>query len=166
MRNCHEYCEYWTNIAAIADTLSKYDGANLERWSLDEATPLLDAIEDIAQDPKIEFASAKQILDNKQASDALKVIRVFYVAVERRLKMQNASDILEADDQWKRVKAFHYYDRYLILVDSEARLARFSAGDQVAFVGGGSVPLTPMLLSMRHGVKWISRTRPRNRGTG
>ncbi len=41
-------------------------------------------------------------------------------------------------------------------MDNEARLAGFAAGDSVAFIGGGSVPLTSMLLSTCHGVKGIS----------
>jgi len=150
------YDDYLTKICAIADALSKYDDTNLERRSLDEVIPLLDTIEVVAQDTKIDFELARHILDNERISDALEVIRAFYVAVGRRLEIQNARDILRADGPWAKVESFHYYGRYRILVDNEARLAGFAAGDSVAFIGGGSVPLTSMLLSTCHGVKGIS----------
>jgi len=150
------YYEYLTKIRAIADALSKYGDTNLEHRPLDEVISVLDTIEVIAQDTQIDFESARHILENERISDALQVIRAFYVAVGRRLEIQNARDILGADDPWAKVESFHYYSRYRILVDNEARLGGFTQGDRVAFIGGGSVPLTPMLLSMCHGVKGIS----------
>ncbi len=102
------YDDYLTKICAIADALSKHDDTNLERRSLDEVIPLLDTIEVVAQDTKIDFELARHILDNERISDALEVIRAFYVAVGRRLEIQNARDILRADGPWAKVESFHY----------------------------------------------------------
>lgn len=148
--------DYYIKIFTIADEASKYDDNNLERQPLNEILRLLDSIEVIAQDLEINFVSAKRILNDERISEALKVIRAFYVAVGRRLETQNARDILTFDDPWAEVKSFHYYNRYLTLVSNEVRLAGFSKGDRVAFIGGGSVPLTSMLLNMCYGVEGIS----------
>jgi protein-L-isoaspartate O-methyltransferase len=148
--------DYYSKISAIADELRKYDGNDLECRPLDKIILMLDAIEVIAQDIEINFVSAQRILNDERISDALKVIRAFYVAVGRRLETQNACDILTADDPWAEVKSFHYYNRYLTLVDNEVRLAGFSAGDRVVFIGGGSVPLTSMLLNTCYGIEGIS----------
>ncbi len=148
--------DYYVKISAIADELSKYDGDDLERQPLDKIIPLLDAIEVIAQDMEINFVSAQLILNDERISEALKVIRAFYVAVGTRLETQNARDILIADDPWAEVESFHYYNRYLTLVGNEVLLAAFSAGDRVVFIGGGSVPLTSMLLNTHYGVEGIS----------
>jgi hypothetical protein len=146
---------YWEKISAIAEALNKCDCADLENKSLDEIIPLLDAMEVIAHDRTIDFDSARHILDNARMNDALKIIRKFYVVAGTRLETQNARDILAAENPWAKVESFHYYDRYVILVHNEAQLARLSAGDLVAFIGGGSVPLTSMLLNKFFGVRGV-----------
>jgi protein-L-isoaspartate O-methyltransferase len=123
---------------------------------LDEIVPLLDAIEVIAHDATIEFESAQHILQNERMNDALKIIRGFYVAVGARLEMQEAYAILDAAEPWTQVESFHYYGRYPILVGNEVQLAGFAAGDRVVFIGGGPLPLTPVLLRTCHGVNGIS----------
>jgi protein-L-isoaspartate O-methyltransferase len=150
---CNDYC---ASISALAQALSEYANNDLERRPLNEIIQLLDAIEIIAQNNEINFESARRILDTEQLREALKVIRAFYVLVGRRLEVQNARDILAADHPWRAVNAFHYYDRYVTLVGNEVRLAAFSAGDRVVFIGGGSVPLTPMLLSTCYAIDSIS----------
>lgn len=72
---------------------------------MDEIVPLLDAIEVIANDMTIEFDSARHILENERMNDALKTIRGSYVAVNTRLEMQQAYDILDAEESWTRVEA-------------------------------------------------------------
>ena len=148
--------EYWAKIAAVADALSVYDRNDIQKKSLDEIVPLLDAIEVIAHDATIEFESAQHILQNERMNDALKIIRGFYVAVGARLEMQEAYAILDAAEPWTQVESFHYYGRYPILVGNEVQLAGFAAGDRVVFIGGGPLPLTPVLLRTCHGVKGIS----------
>ena len=147
--------KYWVKISAIADSLSEYDCTDLQNKSLDEIIPLLDAIEVLAHDRTIDLDSARHILDNERMNDALKVIRAFYVAAGTRLETQNARDILAAGNPWAKAESFHYYDRYVILVRNEAQLAHLSAGDLVAFIGGGSLPLTSMLLNKFFGVRGI-----------
>jgi flagellar biosynthesis regulator FlbT len=147
--------KYWTKISAIVEALSEYDCADLQEKSLDEITSLLDAIEVIAHDKTIDLDEAKHILDNGRMNEALKIIRAFYSAAGTRLETQNARDILMAENPWERVESFHYYNRYVILVRNEAHLAHFSAGDRMVVIGGGSVPLTSMLLNKFFGVRGI-----------
>jgi hypothetical protein len=123
---------------------------------LEEIVPLLDAIEVIAHDTSIEFESARHILENERMNHALQIIRAFYVAVGARLEIQEAYDTLDSEEPWKQLKLYHYYERYLILVRNEAQFAGFSAGDRVAFIGGGPLPLTPILLQTRYDVDGIS----------
>jgi hypothetical protein len=72
--------KYWAKISAIADALRVYDRNHVQKKSLDEIVPLLDAIEVIANDMTIEFDSARHILENERMNDALKTIRGSYVA--------------------------------------------------------------------------------------
>jgi protein-L-isoaspartate O-methyltransferase len=148
--------EYWAKISAIADALIVYDSAEVKKKSLDEIVPLLDAIEVIAHDTSIEFEEAQHILDNKRMNDALKIIRGFYVAVGELLEIKTAYEILDAGEPRITLQSYHYYERYPILVGNEVRLAGFSAGDRVVFIGGGSLPLTPILLHKCYGVNAIS----------
>ena len=147
--------KYWEKISAIAEALSGYDCADLQNKSLDEIIPLLDAMEVIAHDSTTDFDLARHILYNERMNDALKIIRAFYIAAGTRLETQNARDLLAAGNPWAKIASFHYYDRYVILVRNEAQLAHLSAGNLVAFIGGGSVPLTSMLLNKFFGVRGI-----------
>jgi protein-L-isoaspartate O-methyltransferase len=148
--------EYWAKISTIADALRVYDSNDIKRKALDEIVPLLDAIEIIAHDTTIEFEEAHHILDNERMNDALKTIREFYVAIGERLEKQNAYEILDAGEPRIALESFHYYKRYPILVGNEVRLAGFSAGDRVVFIGGGPLPLTSMLLNTCYGIEGIS----------
>jgi hypothetical protein len=148
--------EYWAKISTIADALRVYDSNDIKRKALDEIVPLLDAIEIIAHDITIEFEEAQHILDNERMNDALKTIREFYVAIGERLEKQNVYEILDAEEPRIALESFHYYERYPILVGNEVRLAGFSAGDRVVFIGGGPLPLTPMLLNTCYGVEGTS----------
>jgi hypothetical protein len=148
--------EYWAKISAIADKLSVYDREEVKAKPLDKIVALLDDVEVIAHDTTIEFEDARHILDDGRMNDALKIIRGFYVASAERLEMQNACEILDSEEPMKTLESFHYYERYPILVGNEVRLAAFSAGDRVVFIGGGPLPLTLMLLNRRHGIDGIS----------
>jgi hypothetical protein len=148
--------KYWEKISAIADSLSKYEHTDLKSRPLDEIIPLLDAIEVIAHDKTIGFNEAKHILYNEKMNEALKIIRGFYVEVGTNLEVHNALDVLEAEEPWVKLESFHFYDRYVILVRDEGRLANFTSGDKAVFIGGGPLPLTLMLLNAFYGVKGIS----------
>jgi hypothetical protein len=148
--------KYWAKISAIANSLSKYDCTDVKSRPLDEIIPLLDAIEFIAHDRTIDFDEAKHILDNERMNENLKIIRKFYVEAGTNLEVHNALDILGAEEPWAKLESFHFYDRYVILVRTEGRLASFSGGNKVAFIGGGSLPLTLILLNAFYGVKGIS----------
>ncbi|HXY88833.1 MAG TPA: nicotianamine synthase family protein [Candidatus Acidoferrales bacterium] len=147
--------KYWEKISAIADTLKEYDCADLQNESLEVIISHLNAIEIIAHDSTIDFGEAKHILHDERMSEALKIIRKFYVAAGTRLETQNAFDILEAEEPWSKIESFHYYDRYVVLVRNETQLAHLSAGDRMVLIGGGSVPLTSMLLNKFFGVNGI-----------
>ena len=147
--------KYWKKISGIADALNEYDCTDVKNRPLDEIIPLLDAIEIIAHDRTIDFDDAKHILDNERMNEALKTIRTFYSAAGTRLETQNARDILAAGNPWAELESFHYYNRYVILVRNEAHLAHFTAGDRMVFIGGGSVPLTSMLLNKFSGVSGV-----------
>ncbi len=148
--------KYWSKISEIAAHLSKYDSDDLQRSSLDEIVPMLDAIEVIAHDRTIDIDSARHILDNQKMNDALKVIRRFYVKLGTRLEAQNAHDIIEFERPWAKLESFHFYDRYTVLVRNEGHMASFASGDRVVFIGGGPLPLTLILLNKYFDVKGIS----------
>ncbi len=148
--------KYWSKISEIAADLSKHEIGDLQKSSLDEIIPMLDAIEVIAHDQAIDFDSAKHILDDQKMNDALKLIRRFYVKVGTRLEAHNAHTILESADPRAKLESFHFYDRYVVLVGNEGHMANLTAGDRVVFIGGGPLPLTLILLHKFFGVKGTS----------
>ena len=138
--------KYWGKIEEIADKLSSYGDLDNEGLSaldgtdIDEITMILDEIEVIAHDKEIDFDSAKHILDDEKMNKALQLIRKFYVYIGARLERENAMKILESDNPREVLDSFHFYDRYIGLIEN---------------LGSGPLPLTLIMFNMVTGCKCI-----------
>ena len=146
--------KYWGKIEEIADKLSSYGDLDNEGLSaldgtdIDEITMILDEIEVIAHDKEIDFDSAKHILDDEKMNKALQLIRKFYVYIGARLERENAMKILESDNPREVLDSFHFYDRYIGLIENEMQLAKFNEKKTFVFLGSGPLPLTLIMFNM------------------
>ena len=153
--------KYWGTIEEIANKLSSYGDLDNEGLSaldgtdIEEITKILDDIEVIAHDKEIDFDSAKHILDDEKMNKALKLIRKFYVYIGARLERENAMKILESDDPKAVLDSFHFYDRYIGLIENEMQLAKFNENKTFVFLGSGPLPLTIIIFNMVTGCKCI-----------
>ena len=153
--------KYWGTIEEIANKLSSYGDLDTEGISaldgtdIEEITKILDEIEVIAHDKEIDFDSAKHILDDEKMNKALQLIRKFYVYIGARLERENAMKILESDDPKAVLDSFHFYDRYIGLIDNERQLAKFNEDKTFVFLGSGPLPLTIIMFNMVTGCKCI-----------
>ncbi len=153
--------KYWGKIEEIADTLSSYGDLDskgisaLDDTDIDEITKVLDEIEVIAHDKEIDFDSAKHILDDEKMNKALQLIRKFYVYIGARLERENALKILESDNPKEVLDSFHFYDRYIGLIENEMQLAKFNEKKTFVFLGSGPLPLTLIMFNMVTGCKCI-----------
>ena len=153
--------KYWGTIEEIANKLSSYGDLDTEGISaldgtdIEEITKILDDIEVIAHDKEIDFDSAKHILDDEKMNKALQLIRKFYVYIGARLERENAMKILESDDPKAVLDSFHFYDRYIGLIENEMQLAKFNENKTFVFLGSGPLPLTLIMFNMVTGCKCI-----------
>ena len=153
--------KYWGKIEEIADKLSSYGDLDNEGLSaldgtdIDEITMILDEIEVIAHDKEIDFDSAKHILDDEKMNKALQLIRKFYVYIGARLERENAMKILESENPREVLDSFHFYDRYIGLIENEMQLAKFNEKKTFVFLGSGPLPLTLIMFNMVTGCKCI-----------
>lgn len=153
--------KYWGTIEEIANKLSSYGDLDNEGLSaldgtdIEEITKILDDIEVIAHDKEIDFDSAKHILDDEKMNRALQLIRKFYVYIGARLERENAMKILESDDPKAVLDSFHFYDRYIGLIENEMQLAKFNENKTFVFLGSGPLPLTLIMFNMVTGCKCI-----------
>ena len=153
--------KYWGKIEEIANKLSSFGDLDnegisaLDDTDIDEITKVLDEIEVIAHDKEIDFDSAKHILDDEKMNRALQLIRKFYVYIGARLERENAMKILEADDPKAVLDSFHFYDRYIGLIENERQLANFNENKTFVFLGSGPLPLTIIMFNMVTGCKCI-----------
>ena len=142
--------KYWGTIEEIANKLSSYGDLDNEGLSaldgtdIEEITKILDDIEVIAHDKEIDFDSAKHILDDEKMNKALQLIRKFYVYIGARLERPKA--VLDS---------FHFYDRYIGLIENEMQLAKFNENKTFVFLGSGPLPLTIIMFNMVTGCKCI-----------
>lgn len=143
---------YWDRIKSISRSLKKYEGFKLCDIPLDEIIPLLDSIEEIAHDNIIDFDSTKHILDDEKMNKSLQIIRKFYINLGARLETEKAEEILKSDNQWATLESFHFYNRYQGLINNENQLVKFAKGQNLAFIGGGPLPLTSILLNKYYGI--------------
>lgn len=152
--------KYWGKIEEIADKLSNFGNLDddmdaLDDVAIDEVIEILDEVEVIAYDKTIDFDSAKHILDDEKMNRALKLIRKFYVYVGARLEMENALKILNSDNPRKVLDSFHFYDRYIGLINNESKLAKFNEEKTFLFLGSGPLPLTLIMFNEVFGCKCI-----------
>lgn len=153
--------KYWGKIEEIADALSIYGDLDvygdsaLDDVDINEIIDILDEVEIIAHDKEIDFDSAKHILDDEKMNKALKLIRKFYVYVGARLETENALKILESDNPTETLDSFHFYDRYIGLVENESQLAKFNENKTFVFLGSGPLPLTLIMFNKVFGCKCI-----------
>lgn len=152
---------YWGKLEEIANKLSsygdldKYGDSALDDVNLDEIIEILDDVEIIAHDKEIDFDSAKHILDDEKMNKALQLIRKFYVYVGARLETENALKILESDNPTETLDSFHFYERYIGLINNESQLVKFNENKTFVFLGSGPLPLTLIMFNMVYGCKCI-----------
>lgn len=152
--------KYWGKIEEIADKLSNFGNLDddmdaLDDVAIDEVIEILDEVEVITHDKTIDFDSAKHILDDEKMNRALKLIRKFYVYVGARLEMENALKILNSDNPREVLDSFHFYDRYIGLINNESKLAKFNEEKTFLFLGSGPLPLTLIMFNEVFGCKCI-----------
>lgn len=152
--------KYWGKIEEIADKLSNFGNLDddmdaLDDVAIDEVIKILDEVEVIAHDKTIDFDSSKHILDDEKMNRALKLIRKFYVYVGARLEMENALKILNSDNPREVLDSFHFYDRYIGLINNESKLAKFNEEKTFLFLGSGPLPLTLIMFNEVFGCKCI-----------
>ncbi|MDR1819660.1 MAG: methyltransferase [Methanobrevibacter sp.] len=145
--------KYWGKIKEISKKLSdmgglnSYSGSSLDNIDISEIIKLLDEIEVIAHDREIDFDSAKHILDDEKMNEALTLIRKFYVYIGSRLEKENALKILKSDDPVSTLDSFHFYDRYIGLIENESQLVKFNKDKTFVFIGSGPLPLTLIMFN-------------------
>ena len=152
--------KYWGKLEEIANKLSSYgdlenDNSKLDDANIDEIIEILDEVEIIAHDKTIDFDSAKHILDDEKMNKVLKLIRKFYVYIGARLEMENALKILESENPTETLDSFHFYDRYIGLIENESQLAKFNEDKTFVFIGSGPLPLTLIMFNKVFGCKCI-----------
>lgn len=146
--------KYWGNISDISDKIIGYMGdeskdlSSLENIPTEEFTNLLDDIEVIAHDKEIDFDSAKHILDDEKMNKALTLIRKFYVYLGARLEKENALNILNSENPKEVLDSFHFYEKYIGLINNERQLAKFNENKTFVFLGSGPLPLTLIMFNM------------------
>ena len=135
--------------------LDKYGDSALDGVDINEIIEVLDEVEIIAHDKEIDFDSAKHILDDEKMNRALQLIRKFYVYIGARLETENAKKILESDNPTETLDSFHFYERYIGLLNNESQLAKFNENKTFVFLGSGPLPLTLIMFNKVYGCKCI-----------
>ena len=71
------------------------------------------------------------------------------------METENALKILESDNPTETLDSFHFYDRYIGLIENERQLAKFNDEKTFVFLGSGPLPLTWIMFNKVFGCKCI-----------
>ncbi len=145
--------KYWDKLLEVSHDLGDY---SYPIENPDKVIPLLDSVEVIAHDKEIDFDSAKHIFENKTMVDALNKIRKFYVTMGASLERDNALSIINAENPIEKMKEFHFYERYEMLIANEQSMIHLNEGQKLVFIGGGPLPLTLIMFNKLYNIKGIS----------
>ena len=72
-----------------------------------------------------------------------------------KLETEHANEVLADESPWDVLEQFPFYGNYLKLVRTEYEGLGLKAGDTVAFLGSGPLPLTLIVFFRQYGVKSI-----------
>ena len=153
--------KYWGKIKDISNRLSAlgdcniYESLVMDKLNIEDIIDILDEVEIITHDETIDFNSAKHILDDERMNEALKLIRNFYIYVGARLERDNAFKILESENPKETLNSFHFYERYIGLINNESKLTKFNEDKTLVFVGSGPLPITLLMFNEVFGCKCI-----------
>ena len=62
---------------------------------------------------------------------------------------------MESDNPTETLDSFHFYDRYIGLIENESQLAKFNEDKTFVFLGSGPLPLTLIMFNKVFGCKCI-----------
>lgn len=88
-------------------------------------------------------------------NNVLQLIRKFYVYIGARLEKENALTILNSDNPREVLNSFHFYNRYIGLIENEMQLAKFDENTTFCFLGSGLLHLTLIMFNLVTGCKCI-----------
>lgn len=148
--------KYWTKIREIAIEINRIGKEHIDETGLNELIPILDRIEEIAHDDRIDYESAKLILSDEGMISSLETIRDFYIYIGARLERENAYEIIEGgDNAWGVLDTFHFYERYKGLLNNESQLVPFDENTKFVFIGSGPLPVTLIMMNKMFGCKCV-----------
>jgi len=98
----------------------------------------------------------KLLTEDPEIISILPVIRKFYSNYLFYQEINLAQDILSSSDPWHTLYSYSLFPRYQQLVYHQGKEADLAEGGVVAFIGGGAVPLTLILLHILFGVTGMS----------
>ncbi len=105
---------------------------------------------------KVDPASAVALQADNEFQGA--VIHLYHVnqLLEQRREVDDARLLISSPHPLRCLRSLPCYRVYRQLVAMEMNAAELNAGDCVAFLGGGALPMTSILLYLEHGVTTVS----------
>ncbi|HII01623.1 TPA: methyltransferase [Methanosarcinaceae archaeon] len=111
----------------------------------------LDALITLEMDDK----TALEILQKKELEPVFTDIIRFRNLYTVKLETVHANEVLADKSPWDVLEQFPFYGNYLKLVRTEYEGLGLKAGDRIAFLGSGPLPLTLVVFFRQYGVKSI-----------
>jgi hypothetical protein len=108
---------------------------------------------------EIDDRTAEALLAEDDVREVLTEIRTCYAFFFHLHERHLAEEVLASGEPWECLERFVFHENYVLLADREVRGAGLRAGDTVTFIGAGSLPLSIMLMSARHGIRAIGLER-------
>ena len=157
--NCCRDCERSYQLVAkrLQDfhaRISRYSRDELRRLSQQEIYQLYLVLDDIAH-LECGHHLAERILATRTIQEMLPDIRWYYSTFFEVHETCLVQEVLAAADPWQPLRVFGLYPRYETLIRTQMEQLDLPRPKRLAFIGGGPVPLSLILLNRLYGIRSV-----------
>lgn len=118
---------------------------NFSTNPIEKFSPFFKILNDLAHLP-LEDTFVEKLINDPEIIVVLPTIRKFYGNFLFHQEIDLAYKILNSPAPWQELYKYSLYPRYTNLVHRQGIGAKLKMHDRVAFIGGGAVPITLLLL--------------------
>ncbi|OEU83547.1 MAG: nicotianamine synthase [Desulfobacterales bacterium S5133MH4] len=142
------------HIMAFAARIKRYTRESLAALSPEDLYRLYQILDDLAH-MEAGLHLAGLILKDPDIRMELPVIRSYYSTFFSIHEVHLADELLKSDAPWETLRAFPLYPRYEALVKNQIEAMHIAPDSRLAFIGGGPVPSSLILMSRLYGIRSV-----------
>ena len=104
---------------------------------------------------QVDDEQAPEMLADPEFHHKIRCIAQLKTVYGLRLEIEQARSVFAAPDPWQAIEAFPFYPNYVRLAQMETVGGNLHAGDRVAFLGSGPLPMSLICMARQYGIEGV-----------